>query len=387
MDKMQSDSFWRKPQPVLISTIVAVLVVIAIALRLYFYTFAGNITGFFHIGNILPLSPYLQGQEVLINSSGGYDGQMFLSLALDPFLQADGTILTLDNPSYRYRRILYPLMGYVLGLGNPHFIPYALVAINCFSIILIVLMIGLTLRSYQSSNSVYQSLFVLVVPGVWIILSLSTADLLNNLFLVTAIYFYRSSRPIYTAILLAAACLTRETTLLIWLAFIATSLYEQKWQQLKHLLWAWIPLGAWSLYVGQRLPPQPTDLKIEGFDFFLGGVIKKFLFALKIGPIIGNLFEISAFILLISVLLTTLFLVYKQPKKNQIILGNALVYGLLFSVSSMGILMFQQGYNRIFIGAYFLLFLTLAPRFAYLKIAIAAFASVVTAKYLMDLLV
>jgi hypothetical protein len=387
MDKMQSDSFWRKSQPVLISTIVATLVVVAIAFRLYSYTFAGNITGFFHIGNTLPLSPYLQSQEVFVNPSGGYDGQMFLSLALDPFFQADGTIQTLDNPTYRYRRILYPLLGYLLGFGNPQLIPYTLVAINCFSIILIVLFIGLTLWENQSSNSIYQSLFVLLIPGVWIILALSTSDLLNSLFIVAAIYFYRNSRPIYVVISLAAACLTRETTLLLWLAFVLTSVYERKWQQFKHLLWAWIPLGIWSLYVSQRLTPQPTDLKIVGFDFFLAGTIKKLLFSLKIGPIIGNQFEVSSFILLISVLLVTLFLSFKRSRNNQIILSNTLVYSLLFSVSSMGILMFQQGYNRVFIGAYFLLLLTLTPQLSNVKIAIAAFASVITAKYLMDLLV
>nr|WP_190554216.1 hypothetical protein [Trichocoleus sp. FACHB-591] len=366
---------------------MATLVVMAIAFRLYSYTFAGNITGFFHIGNVLPLSPYLQGQDVLVNPSGGYDGQMFLSLALDPFLQADGTIQALDNPPYRYRRILYPLLGYFLGFGNSQFIPYALVAINCFSIISIVFFIGLTIHHYKSSISIYQSLFALTVPGVWIVLSLSTADLLNNLFLVVAIYFYRSFRPVYTTTLLAAACLTRETTLLIWLAFIATSFYEQKWQQLKHLFWAWIPLGIWSLYVAKRLPPQPTDLKIEGFDFFLAGILKKFLFSIKMGPIIGNLVEVGAFILLISVLLTGLFILYKQPQNNQIILSNTLIYSLIFSVSSMGILMFQQGYNRVFVGAYFLLLLTLSPQLSFLKVAIATFASVITAKYLIDLLV
>jgi hypothetical protein len=66
------------------------------------------------------------------NSSrgNGYDGQMFLSLGLDPGLRHEGTIAALDLPLYRYRRILYPLLGYLLGLGNPALIPYSMVAIN-----------------------------------------------------------------------------------------------------------------------------------------------------------------------------------------------------------------------------------------------------------------
>lgn len=361
------------------------MVVAAIALRLYFYTFSGNITGFFHIGSNLPLSPYLQGQDVLIHPTGGYDGQMFLSLALDPGLQHQGSIAALDNPPYRYHRILYPLLGYLLGFGQPQLIPYALVAINCLAIALIVFLIGLTLQ--QADQSASQSLFVLAVPGVWLTLALSTADLLSALCLVAAIYYYRTAKPTQTALMVALACLSREVMLLVWAAFLFTSAWEKRWQQVKSLCWAWMPLAVWIAYVASRQLDRPNMLEIKGFDAFLAGIWQKFLFLHQLGPTIGTIYEAFSFGLLLIVLMTTIFLVRDRWRDNRIIFTNVTLYGLLLTVSSMGILMFHQGYNRVFIGVYFLLLLTVGSTRPAAKIIVMTLSSLVSAKYLIDLLI
>jgi len=51
--------FWLKQPQEIRNTILAVAIVAAIVLYLYVFKFAGNITGFFRIGSILPLSPFL----------------------------------------------------------------------------------------------------------------------------------------------------------------------------------------------------------------------------------------------------------------------------------------------------------------------------------------
>lgn len=107
-----------------ISLLIALIVVIFVSLYFYFIKFDSNITGFFRIGSILPLSPFLNPENTLIYQGEiGYDGQQFLSLAFDPFLQNPETVNSLDHPIYRYRRILYPLVSYVLAFGNPSLIP------------------------------------------------------------------------------------------------------------------------------------------------------------------------------------------------------------------------------------------------------------------------
>jgi hypothetical protein len=58
----------------------------------------------------------------------GYDGQFTYYIALDPSpLRVSSR---LDVPSYRYQRILYPLLARFLALGNAEAIPWSLVAVN-----------------------------------------------------------------------------------------------------------------------------------------------------------------------------------------------------------------------------------------------------------------
>lgn len=290
--------FWSNQHQVAKNTFIASVLVIVAALLLYFYKFDGDITGFFRIGSVLPLSPYLKGQHVLVHQGEiGYDGQQFLSIALDPWLQNQDSLETFDSPKYRYRRILYPLLGYLLSLGNRNLIPYVLVVINCLCIILLVFFIGLDMHKHQ--QPVWQSLLVLVVPGIWIILSFSTADLLSSLLLAIAIYCYRSHKNIYTSISLSLACLTREPMLLVWLGFLLTSIYERKRQQMLHLFWAWIPPVAWNIYVLFRFSDRGTSGIRENFGWPLAGIADKISQLVTNGLQAKNLFEAYSFALLI----------------------------------------------------------------------------------------
>ncbi len=58
--------------------------------------------------------------------SWGYDGQFAYYIACDP----SGGCPRCDVPSYRYQRILYPILAWALALGQRALIPWALIAIN-----------------------------------------------------------------------------------------------------------------------------------------------------------------------------------------------------------------------------------------------------------------
>jgi hypothetical protein len=163
-------TFSRFPSEIIYG-LVAFAVTLIVILYLYFEQFSGNITGFFRIGTVLPLSPLLDPQQTFVfKGELGYDGQQFLSIALDPFLKQDGTIAALDHPSYRYRRILYPLLGYLLGLGSPELIPHALVGINAIAIALIVGFVTAYFKGHLIPEK--RAIGVLAIPGIWIVLSL-----------------------------------------------------------------------------------------------------------------------------------------------------------------------------------------------------------------------
>jgi hypothetical protein len=60
------------------------------------------------------------------DGSWGYDGQFAYYIASDPV----GGCPQCDVPSYRYQRILYPVLAWVLALGQQALIPWALIAVN-----------------------------------------------------------------------------------------------------------------------------------------------------------------------------------------------------------------------------------------------------------------
>ena len=66
--------------------------------------------------------------------SGGYDGQFYAQLAVDPLLRDPAIADALDTVAYRARRILFSWTAFLLGLGQPRWIlqAYALQNVGCW---------------------------------------------------------------------------------------------------------------------------------------------------------------------------------------------------------------------------------------------------------------
>ena len=56
----------------------------------------------------------------------GYDGRFSYHIAVNPLGSTQG----LDEPNYRYQRILYPLLVKLLSLGIPELVPWLMIAVN-----------------------------------------------------------------------------------------------------------------------------------------------------------------------------------------------------------------------------------------------------------------
>ena len=97
-------------------TVVLVAGLVCAALTLVRYE--GNPLAFALLG-----TQYSHGAP---QGSQGYDGQFAYYIARDPA----GGWRTCDVPSYRYQRILYPLLAWMLALGQPGAVGWTLVALN-----------------------------------------------------------------------------------------------------------------------------------------------------------------------------------------------------------------------------------------------------------------
>jgi hypothetical protein len=69
---------------------------------------------------------FADGDPLVESGSEGYDGQFVYYIARDP----SDAARFLDVPAYRFQRILLPVLGRALALGQTLLLPWALLAIN-----------------------------------------------------------------------------------------------------------------------------------------------------------------------------------------------------------------------------------------------------------------
>lgn len=306
--------------------------VLGVILYLWFVKFDANITGFFRIGELFAKSPYLDlGAARLALGEIGADGQQFLTIAFDPFLQNPGTIEALDLPYYRYGRILYPLLGHILGLGQPALIPYAMVALNGIAI----LAIAWILRSWRIERPTILPSLIFCIPGIWIALAFSTSELVASAFWIGALFYYDRHCDRLAALAIGLAALTKETMLLMAIALVLTSLWEQRWRTAGLLsLSTAVPI-AWLVWVRSR--PQlasPRSAFQANFSWPFHGIAQKWSNLVADGFQGKDLYEIYLTgLMLVTVVFLFIYILSNLPTSRLFLLPAVLYTTLLVSVS------------------------------------------------------
>jgi len=182
----------------------------------------------------------------------GYDGQFYYRLALNPLTRepvADG--VKLDSPLYRHRRILYPTLTWLLALGQAHFVPTALVAVNFLALAAMGGLGGLYAQAV-GKHALLGAFFALY-PGFILTLARDLTEILEGLFVLAALLALHRERWLLGTGVLVAAVLAKETALLlpaaiflVWLDTGRTAGKGVKWYV------AVVPLvfyGAWQLFL------------------------------------------------------------------------------------------------------------------------------------------
>jgi glycosyltransferase involved in cell wall biosynthesis len=227
-----------RPQGV---AVIAGLVALLVWALLVFGKFGGNPTGLARIGEQFPPNPhYARDQLLLLPGKRGNDGQQFLVLATDPLQLDPATAAAVDNPIYRGKRVLYPLLAWLGGLGQASSIRWSLGLLNVACFALAAGLVAQWARLEQRDSR--WGLAVLALPGYWITLTLSTADLLATTLLLTAAMAWRQGQLGRLSAALAAAVLTRETALLAWASTVLSALVERRWRWLVPLALVPAPL-------------------------------------------------------------------------------------------------------------------------------------------------
>ena len=355
----------------------------AVMAGLLLSAFHGNTTGFFRMGDCRPPAPALAHREVYVfPNQAGYDGQYYLALALDPALHDPGTFQTLDYPRYRYRRILFPVMGYVLGLGQPALIPYTLPLLNIAAAIGLVWLVARWLQMGGSSG--WGGLLVLGILGVWEVLALTTTDLVSSTLVIATLYALRREYPVAAAAALALAALTREVMLLYWGVLLVALLAARNWRALRWLIWAGLPALVWNCYVLYHLPASENGNVVQILFGTPGGGWLEKIQQLTTGGLTGkNLFEALVFLSFLAALVVLPWNLWRL-RALRVIWPAASIAVLLTAMllcAKFFLLQYYLDYSRVFQDLFILLILSLgfagtARRTTYAVVGVAGLSAV-----------
>jgi hypothetical protein len=184
----------------------------------------------------------------------GYDGQFYYRLALDPFNWHHTAYgITMDQP-YRYTRIGYPLLVWLLSLGQHAWVPAMLVVVNLMAVSAIAVLGGIFARD-GGRNALWGLLFVAYF-GLVVSVGRDTVEPLAAACALGGLLCYRRERYLAATALITYAVITRETVLLLAAAIALTRLWEFFRQRAinlsrQDLVWL-VPAASYAALVGMQ---------------------------------------------------------------------------------------------------------------------------------------
>jgi hypothetical protein len=179
---------------------------------------------------------------------GGYDGQFFWGIAIDPFARGD-VHQRFDMAAYRYGRPLFGWMGAALSGAQGRAVPAALLAIDLISIAAAAALASLLGRSRGSSG--WEGLAVALNPGLLYAATHDLPEPLSAALLLGALLAYGRGRRVWTLALLALLVLSREQYVVVPVALAAWELLRgsRRVRDAALLAATVVPALAWALYV------------------------------------------------------------------------------------------------------------------------------------------
>lgn len=169
-----------------------------------------------NIGNFILVGRHFANPAQLpagipVQPTYGYDGQFFYRLALDPANLAHTAYGIRVDHSYRFIRIGYPVVTWLLSAGQHSLVPVMLVVVNVLAVGALGYFGGVLAR--QGGRHVLWGLLMAAYFGLITSVSRDTAEPLAAAFLLGGLLTLRARRPLPAALLLACGALTRETVM------------------------------------------------------------------------------------------------------------------------------------------------------------------------------
>lgn len=318
------------------------------ALVVHFH-YGGNWTGLFCIGSLQRLPPELASGVYRYPNSYGYDAQFYRIMAHDPFLRK-GYASSIDDAALRYRRILVPALSWVLVLGRQDWIDSAYIAV-----ILGFVFLGTYWLSRVSELLGYSpafGLYFLFIPSTLAAADRLLLDGATAAWAAGLAFFWLRRSFAGVCICIAAACLTRETGVLLVLPCAAFLLVRRQFSKACLVSLMVLPAGAWFAYVHHMAAATSAVPSWFGKALRLG--VFQRLYAVATSVSMDSVINVGAAVLEILALsgmvycFTAATLAFRLRPRSPVswcLLGQVLLAAL---VDVPGFWISVVGYSRVF---------------------------------------
>lgn len=213
--------------------------------------YAGNWSGLISAGSDSPLLPILAREipDLVVFPGEGHDGQATYGVGLDPLLRERPPIV--PDASYRYRRILLPLLGSGFGVIQGQPLLFALTTLNVLGFGLGCWAAAMIAESRRLAGWI--SVAALANVGIWLSLQTTTPDAFAFGLMMLGVAMAIRGRSGAAAVLQAVAILTKETYAVVSVGLIAWALARRDRKAAVGYAMALLPAGAWSAYLAITL--------------------------------------------------------------------------------------------------------------------------------------
>ncbi len=202
--------------------------------------------------------PELREDSIYIyREEAGYDGQFYAQLALRPSLQDPALEHAVDIPSLRARRIMTSSAAALVGLGD------GVRTLHAYAWMNVICWVGLgavLLRLFppHSLANLISWVGLMFSAGVTTSVVYALTDLPALVLLAIGMLMLQRGHLKSTASLFAAACLTRETSVLGGLIVFQANSWRQRFTHGAIII---VPLVLWFFYVSRIFPSNPESLQ------------------------------------------------------------------------------------------------------------------------------
>ena len=256
--------WWAAAWPPLLVVLLGYVVVSVVMLRAFDY----NPSGPARIGTMLP-ADHFWTEHTKVTEGVGYDGQWFFYIAHDPLLRAPNPETYLDLPAYRYARILYPTLTWMLALGQPAAIPWALLAVNLLAGLLGTVA-ALDIVRYLGANR-WLAVGFAFSPPMLIGISAYLAEPTSLALVTVGVALAIRGRHWPAGLALMLSVLAREPSILVPVGFGLYALARLDWRRAAAYL---LPLSVpilWHISILARLGALPSAQSPSNFGVPFGG--------------------------------------------------------------------------------------------------------------------